>query len=69
MHSKNKKTCTNFSPPLLKYYQEKYNENLALYPNAALISDGSIALPVGPHLTTDDMDIISEKLQQILQTL
>lgn len=41
--------------PLSTYYREKYSPDPDLYPNARQISDGSIALPVGPHLTVEDM--------------
>lgn len=51
--------------PRLTYYRNKYNCDLALYPNAARISDQSIALPVGPHLTTDDMDYIASVFEKV----
>jgi dTDP-4-amino-4,6-dideoxygalactose transaminase len=50
--------------PRLTYYRNKYARDLGLYPNAARISDQSIALPVGPHLTPDDMLHIGRCFQQ-----
>lgn len=52
--------------PHLKYYREKYNLGSVAYPNAARISNQSVALPVGPHLDTDDMDYIGQTLKQVL---
>ena len=34
----------------MKYYKEKYGYDEKKYVNASRISDGMIALPVGPHL-------------------
>jgi dTDP-4-amino-4,6-dideoxygalactose transaminase len=48
--------------PLSKYYKEKYGADPADYPNALRISNRSIALPVGPHLVSDDMRIIANEL-------
>jgi dTDP-4-amino-4,6-dideoxygalactose transaminase len=55
--------------PRLRYYREKYNEDLARFPNAARISDRSIALPVGPHLEADDMEYIADQLIEIVRDL
>lgn len=55
--------------PRLRYYREKYAEDLSRFPNAARISDQSIALPVGPHLQTDDMDYIADQLTGIVRDL
>ena len=51
--------------PRLSYYRNKYNYDLALYPNAVRVSDQSIALPVGPHLTTDDMGYIASVFEKV----
>ena len=53
--------------PRLTYYRNKYGHDLALYPNATRISDQSIALPVGPHLTPDDMRHIAATFAQALR--
>ena len=44
--------------PHMTYYKEKYGFAKDSFPNAARISYGSIALPVGPHLGLEDMDYI-----------
>ena len=49
--------------PHLSYYREKYGYDDKTYPNAAAISYGSIALPVGPHLTVEDMKYIVNALK------
>jgi perosamine synthetase len=53
--------------PRLVYYREKYGEDLSRFPNAARISDQSIALPVGPHLDVEDMNYIAEQLTKIVR--
>jgi perosamine synthetase len=53
--------------PRLKYYRDKYNEDLGRYPNATRISDQSIALPVGPHLDTDDMAYIADAVRTVTE--
>lgn len=55
--------------PRLVYYREKYGEDLSRFPNAARISDQSIALPVGPHLDADDMNYIAHELTTIVRDL
>lgn len=55
--------------PRLRYYREKYAEDVSRFPNAARISDQSIALPVGPHLGADDMNYIADKLIGIVRDL
>lgn len=49
--------------PLAKYYREKYGATPAQFPNALRISDHSIALPLGPHLTPDDMRTLAIELK------
>jgi perosamine synthetase len=46
--------------PRLAYYRERYGYDSGLLPNATRISDQSIALPVGPHLSLDDVDYIAD---------
>jgi len=53
--------------PRLSYYKEKYNLPLDQFPNATEISDCGIALPVGPHLATKDMDLVAECFAQALK--
>lgn len=52
--------------PHLSYYRDKYGYTDQQFPNAARISYQSIALPVGPHLDDDDMDIIVEALKNTI---
>jgi perosamine synthetase len=55
--------------PRLRYYREKYGEDISRFPNATRISDQSIALPVGPHLQADDIDYIADELIRIVGDL
>lgn len=52
--------------PHFTYYKEKYGYTDDTYPVAARIASHSIALPVGPHLDTDDMTYIVESLKQAI---
>ena len=52
--------------PLSKYYSRKYGYAIDQFPNAQRISSSSIALPVGPHLTPDDMDTIAATIADVL---
>ena len=49
--------------PLLTYYQQKYGHQDNEFPIASLISDQSVALPVGPHLDEEDMSYIDVKVK------
>ncbi len=53
--------------PRLTYYRSKYGFSPQTYPQALAISDGSIALPVGPHLTPSDMDSIAQSFRRALR--
>jgi len=55
--------------PRMKYYKDKYGYESADYKNAERISDGMIALPVGPHLDQGDMLRISETMEKIMRGL
>lgn len=52
--------------PRLAYYRQKYGYDAGKYPNAAHISDHSVALPVGPHLSPEDMTHIAQQLIRIV---
>jgi dTDP-4-amino-4,6-dideoxygalactose transaminase len=52
--------------PRLAYYRQKYGYDAAAFPRAAAISDASIALPVGPHITPADARQIAATLGQQL---
>lgn len=53
--------------PRMSFYQNKYGYNAANFPQAERISDQSVALPVGSHLTTDDMYYIAETFSNVLK--
>ncbi len=52
--------------PNLTYYKYSLGEKWQPYPVAQSISERSIALPVGPHLTEDDMAMIVQGLKEAL---
>lgn len=45
--------------PRMTYYREKYGYDAARYPGAEEISDRSIALPVGPHVSPEDAEYVA----------
>jgi perosamine synthetase len=53
--------------PRMTYYRQRYGWRDGSYPNAARISDCSIALPVGPHLTGEDMQYIGATLADVVR--
>ena len=53
--------------PRMTYYKSKYGYEAARYPNASAISDGSIALPVGPHVNEEDVEYIAASLRQAIR--
>ncbi len=53
--------------PQMRYYQEKYGIEANAFPVASGIAGRSIALPVGPHLTVEDMGHIAANLQQAIK--
>lgn len=55
--------------PHLKYYREKYMLGGIPYPNATRISNQSIALSVGPHLSAEDMDYVGKSFKKVLGAL
>lgn len=52
--------------PHMSYYRDKYGHGETSFPNAAAISYGSVALPVGPHLNTEDMAHIVRAIKTAL---
>lgn len=44
--------------PRMSYYRAKYGYDAGRYPHATAISDQSVALPVGPHLSAEDVAFI-----------
>jgi len=55
--------------PRMQYYRQKYGYDRAAFPNAAEISDASIALPVGPHATTADIEYVGQQVRYALEAL
>lgn len=55
--------------PRMTYYRGKYGYDESWFPNAARLSDCSIALPVGPHLGPDHMSVIAGELNTIMSGL
>jgi len=55
--------------PRMTYYRKKYGYDASCYPEAERISDNSVALPVGPHLNTDDMDYIAKMISETFAEL
>jgi dTDP-4-amino-4,6-dideoxygalactose transaminase len=53
--------------PRMSYYRDRFGYDAAAYPNAAWVSDCSIALPVGPHLDEVDMAQIADVLSEAAQ--
>ena len=53
--------------PRMAYYRKKYGYDEGRFPEATKISDGSIALPVGWHVSTDDIRYIAQTLKQIVK--
>jgi perosamine synthetase len=53
--------------PRMTYYREKYGYDPARYPGAEAISDRSIALPVGPHLSPDDAEYVAAAAVEALR--
>jgi perosamine synthetase len=51
------------------YYKKKYGYEESQYTNAAEISDCSIALPVGPHLNSEDIDYIGENFVKVIKEI
>jgi len=53
--------------PRMQYYRTKYALDESDFPNAAAISDRSIALPVGPHIDEDDARFIGETVADTIR--
>jgi dTDP-4-amino-4,6-dideoxygalactose transaminase len=51
----------------MTYYATKYGYDPAGYPHATAISDHSIALPVGPHLSEADVDVVGHAFLKALE--
>jgi dTDP-4-amino-4,6-dideoxygalactose transaminase len=49
--------------PFMSYYRDRYGYAEGAFPVADWISRGSISLPVGPHVTPDDMVYVVDRLK------
>jgi dTDP-4-amino-4,6-dideoxygalactose transaminase len=52
--------------PRMKFYRDKYGFDASAFPETARISDGSIALPVGPHIDAEDVHYMARTLRAII---
>jgi perosamine synthetase len=55
--------------PHFTYYKQKYGYKESSFPNAARISNDSIALSVGPHLGLEDMAYTAESLKKAIHAV
>jgi dTDP-4-amino-4,6-dideoxygalactose transaminase len=53
----------------MTYYREKYGYDAALHPAAARLSDRSVALPVGPHVTPEEATHIAEVTRATIEEM
>ena len=53
----------------MKYYADRYDYDAKCFPNAVAIADSSIALPVGPHVTRNDIETIIHHVRTIYREL
>ncbi len=51
--------------PLLNYYKKKYGYNKRNFRNSSIISENSICLPLGPHLSIKDLKDITRIIKKI----
>jgi len=52
--------------PLLTCYRDKYGYKPGDFPNAEFLANNSLALPVGQHLSEDDIDYIVKTIKEIV---
>jgi len=55
--------------PRMPYYRDKYGYQAQACPNAEEISDRSVALPVGPHMSRQDAEYVAHKFSETLKEL
>lgn len=53
--------------PMMSYYKNKYDFNELSFPNASKISNHTIALPVAPHLGSEEIDYIISTVKEIIK--
>lgn len=61
-------TSVYYPKPLsdTRFYREAYGDNAGSHPEAATISYGSIAFPVGPHIEESDVETIVQTVKRVL---
>ena len=52
--------------PRMNYYKNKYKLKIEKFKNARIISDFSIALPVGPHISSSQVKKMSNIINSVL---
>ena len=55
--------------PRMSYYRGKYGYDVADSPQAEQISDHSLALPVGPHMSVQDISYMAREFRKTLRNL
>ncbi len=55
--------------PRMSYYRNKYGYQDVAFPRATEISDHSLALPVGPHLTPGDPEYVADTLRNAVESI
>ena len=55
--------------PELTYYREKYGYTGSQFPESFKIAHHSIALPVGPHLQSDDAEYVADTVIEVVNEL
>ena len=53
--------------PRMLYYRSKYGYAGEQFPVATSISDGSVALPVGPHLSVEDVQHVARTFRTVVE--
>ena len=53
--------------PRMAFYKQKYGYEAGRFANAEQISDHGFALPVGPHLTEEDMQYVGDAFASVVQ--
>lgn len=55
--------------PRMEYYRRKYGWDPSAFPAACEVSDRSVALPVGPHVSADDACFMGRTLGRIVEEM
>ena len=68
LHSKNIGTGVHYlSIPSHKFYKEKFNWKNNDYPNASLIGNRTLSLPLSPYLKNNEITYIADQIKRILR--